>query len=357
MSNLWPQMSPGLSAPVVANFKALFLSRTEQFLAQGRYLSGDCSRDASNTVNVGVLQPGKILGKITTVVNSLGAVGLYAPSIYGLTNLAITSVASTVTLASTAIGTEILRRRGATGTVKITGPPTASGVVRTITVTYSAISTTTMTITPIGANEVQRVDFNIASTGGNVVLKIPKSDGTFVLTTPAAWSATDATYLSNIQTVLDVASGVANGIVVTAIPSVDTDLGFILTFSGTGYANLPAGGLVTVETLPTSSTAATVSRTTTGVDGRFVTGSLIQPTDGSENMLTIIDDWTPGVRVTDSDGASVTQVDFRCTVGGMLDTTQIIDFPADPSTRTYLEQQLSSLVGGKYVFGGTTGVF
>ncbi len=60
MSNLWPQMSPGLSAPVVANFKALFLSRTEQFLAQGRYLSGDCSRDASNTVNVGVLQPGKI---------------------------------------------------------------------------------------------------------------------------------------------------------------------------------------------------------------------------------------------------------------------------------------------------------
>src|SRR5206468_1611794 len=129
--------------------------------------------------------------------------------------------------------TEIVRRRGSTGTVKITGPPTASGTVRTLTATYSAISSTTMTITALGVNEVQRVNFNIASTAGNVVVKIQKSDGSYVLTTPAAWNATDATYLANIQAVLDVASGVANGIVVTAITATDTDLGFNLTFSGT----------------------------------------------------------------------------------------------------------------------------
>ena len=352
MSSSFYQGPPGVGAIVTANFKAIFTHKSETFLSQGRYIVAANSRDPSNTTDVGVLQPGLVMGKVT-------ATGYYAPSIYGLTGAAIANGATTVTLASAAIGTEIVRRKGATGTVKVTGPPTAAGTVRTSTLTYSGISGTTMTITASGTNEVQRVDMNIASTGGNVVLKIPKSDGSFVLTTPAAWNATDATYLAAIQAVLDVASGVANGIVVTAIPATDTDLGFILTFSGTGYAGVAAGGLVTVETLPTSSTAATVSRTTTGASGAFVTGSLIQPVDGSETPLSFLPDWDAGIKVTDDTGTSLTSpVDFpKFPTGGEIDATQLINFPADASTRTWLEQQLSTAMGGKFIFAGTSGVY
>jgi hypothetical protein len=350
---------PGIASVGAANFKALFMKKSEQFLAGGKYLSPAVCRDPSNTTDIGTLQPGLVLGKLTSVVNSLGTIGNYGPSIYGLTGAAIANGATSVTLPSAAVGTEILRRRGATGTVKIIGPPTAGGVVRTGTITYSAIVGTTMTVTATGTNEVQQVNFNIASTGGSVVLKIPKADGSFVLTTPASWNATDATYLAAIQAVLDVASGVANGIVVTAIPAVDTDLGFILTFSGTGYAGLPANGLVTVETLPTSSTAATVVRNTTGASGAFVTKSIIAPTDGSENPLTFVSDWSPGIKVTDDTGASISSdVELSLLpIAGEVDVAQMINFPLDASLITWLEQQLSTAQGGKFTFGGVGGVY
>ncbi len=349
MSSAYVQMAPGIGSIVTANMKALFTHRSETFLAQGRYIDGTKSRDPSNTTDVGTLQPGMVMGKI--------AAGNYAPSIYGLTNGALTSAGTTLTLATAAIGTEISRRKGATGTFKMTGPPTAAGVVRTMTITYSAISSTSVTITAAGVNAVQTVNMNIASTGGNIVLKIPKSDGTFILTTPSAWSATDATYLSNLQAVLDVASGVANGIVATAISATDTDLGFVLTFSGTGYAALPQP-LVTVETLMTSTTSAQVTSTTAGVDGRFVTGSLIQPVDGSEVPLTLTPDWDSGIKVTDSNGVSVSVVDFaKFPTGGEIDCAQIINYPADASTRTWLQTQLSTLSGGKFSFSGTGGIY
>ncbi len=131
------QGAPGITAAITANFKALFTHRSETFIAQGRYIDGTKSRDPSNTVDVGVLQPGLVMGKITSG-------GLYAPSFFGVTNGAYNGSTS-VTLGSAAVGTEIVRRVGATGTVKLIGPPTAAGTVRTLTATYSVISGTTMT--------------------------------------------------------------------------------------------------------------------------------------------------------------------------------------------------------------------
>jgi hypothetical protein len=252
-----------------------------------------------------------------------------------------------------AVLTEIGRRVGSTtsGTFKITGPPTAAGAVRTLTATYSALGATTATITPVSANEVQTVNFNIASTGGSVVLKVPKADGTPILTTPISWNATDATYLSSINTALDAATGVSGGIVATAITAVDTDLGFVLTFSGTGYAGLPQPFRVTVETLPTSSTSANVVLTTAGVDGRFVTGSLIQPVDGSETPLTFIGEVDGGILVTDSNGTSLTVPFHRMPIAGTVDPAQLVNWPADASTRIWLRQALSTASGGKFVFG------
>ena len=116
-----------------------------------------------------------------------------------------------------------------------------------------------------GVNEVQRVDFGAAATAGNMTLRVSKPDGDEVETGNIAWSATDATLLGNINTALDAATGVAGGIVATAIPATDTDLGFILTYSGTGYAgkNWP---LAVVETKFTSVTTVEVSQTTAGVE-------------------------------------------------------------------------------------------
>ena len=42
--------------------------------------------DPSNTVDITRLQPGLLMGKIGTVVNSLGTAGYYAPSIFGVTS-------------------------------------------------------------------------------------------------------------------------------------------------------------------------------------------------------------------------------------------------------------------------------
>jgi hypothetical protein len=343
---------PGIGTIESAVWKALFLQRSEEFLPQGRFIDPANSRDPSNTVDVGVLQPGLVMGKIT-------ASGYYAPSIYGLTNGALTASGTTVTLPSAAVGTEIVRRKGATGTVSIIGPPTAGGVVRTSTATYSAISGTSMTITALGVNAVQQVNFNVASTGGTVSLLVPKTNGVMVQTAPATWSTTDATYLANIQSALDTATGVSSGIVVTAIPATDADLGFILTYSGAGYAGLPQPVAQVVGTLPTSSTSANVVTNTAGVDGRFVTKSIIAPVDGSQVPLAFITDWSPGIKVTDSAGVSIgTVVDMsKFPIAGQVDIAQMINWPADTSLALWLEQQLSTAQGGKFIFGGVGGVY
>ncbi|MFI5113501.1 MAG: hypothetical protein ACHP7J_00050 [Terriglobales bacterium] len=344
MPSTWPVMAPGVAAQVQANFKALFTHRTEQFLAQGRYIDGTKSRDASNTTDVGILQAGKLMGLITG--------GNYAPSIYGLTNGALTSVGTTVTLASTAVGTEIVRRKGATGTVNLIGPPTAAGVVRTLTATYSAISTTSMTITALGVNCVQTLNFG-NSPSGTFTLLVTDLNGVVCTVGPITYSGTIGTLLTNITTALALIPSIGalivpSGSVVTAVA---------LTFSGTGYAALPQP-LVLVDSGTMSAGTITNTMTTAGVDGRFVTKSIIAPVDGSQSPLSLISDWSPGIKVTDDAGASVSVVDFaQFPVAGGIDVAQIIDYPADASLRTWLQQQLSTQSGGKFTFAGVGGIY
>ncbi len=332
---------PGVSAERLVAFKRLFRGYAEEWLSGGKQIDGTYSRDPTNTGNLDVLLPGVVMGKRTSG-------GLYAPSIIGLTNGALASGGTTLTATAATI-TEIIRRIGTTGSLKITGPPSASGVVGTSTVTFSSPSGTTATIAGLGTNEVQRVDFNIASSGGSVALLVPKTDGSMVLTTGASWSGTDATYLAAINVVLDAATGVSGGIVATAISAVDTDLGFKLTYSGTGYAGLPQP-MASVTTLPTSSTSWSVSRTTTGAQGAFVTQSLIQPTDGSETPLTFIGEADGGIQVTDVNGGNIVVPFHRLPVAGEVDAAQLVNWPADASLRLWLMAALSTASGGKFVF-------
>lgn len=122
--------------------------RVPDILPVGRLIAGACSRDPSNTPDVARLQAGLLMGKITSVVNSLGTVGYYAPSIFGVTTNA-EAIGSTSIQASAAVVTELLRRCGATGTFKLTGPGSAGGVIDTETVAYSAASSTNITVTAL----------------------------------------------------------------------------------------------------------------------------------------------------------------------------------------------------------------
>lgn len=117
--------------------------------------------------------------------------------------------------------------------------------------------------TALGPNQVDQISMNIASTGGNLKLNVVKPDGSAVVTGNAAWNATDATYLASINAALDAATGVVGGIVATAIPATDTDLGIRLTYSGAGYSGR-TWTAATVNTFPTSSTIATYSNITAG---------------------------------------------------------------------------------------------
>lgn len=335
----WYNGPPGIQAAKTASHRTIFLQRSESFLAQGRIIDGSKSRDPGNTGNATVLRAGTVMGKITSG-------GKYATSVLGATTIALAANGTTVTT-SAAVVTELLRRIGASGTFKLTGPPAASGIVQTLTATYSAASGTTITITALGVNEVQTLDF-ANSPAGTFTLTVIDLNGVAQTTAPITYSGTAATLVSNINTALNTVLGsslvVASGSTVTAIA---------LTFSGTGYAALPQK-LVIVGSNELTAGTVSVTRTTPGVNGAFVSGSLIQPTDGSENPLLFVPDWEYGIWVQSEDGNDVTSLDFPLMpITGVVDSDQLLPWPADSSLQAWLIDQLSSFAGGKYVFDST----
>jgi hypothetical protein len=138
---------PGARAAKTVLHRAVMLGAwVPDVLPAGKYLAGDASRDPGNTPDVGRIRSGMMIGKISSVVNSLGTVGYYAPSVIDVTAGAKAAGDTTVTI-SAAGAVELARRCGATGTFKLRGPAIANGVSQVETVTYSAINTTTGAIT------------------------------------------------------------------------------------------------------------------------------------------------------------------------------------------------------------------
>jgi hypothetical protein len=317
--------------------KMVFREGLWEYLAQGKIIDGSNARDPSNASYPNVLQPGLLMGKITSS-------GLYGASAFGLSTAALTATATTLAT-SAAIATEINRRIGGSGNLTLTGPPTAAGVVKQLTVAFSAVNTSTgnITITQTGVNEVQTLDF--ANTpAGTFTLTIIDKNGLAQTTAPITYSGTIATLLANIQAATDAVLGanaiVWTGTVVTAVAG---------TFSGTGYADLPQA-LVQVGSNELTAGTVSVTRTTAAVDGRFVTLSMIGATDGSQNPLTLIPDGY-GINVLDSD--QVTQINqpfARFPIAGVILTANCINYPSDASLKAWLKQQLSTVSGGKFIF-------
>lgn len=139
-------LAPGLGSEQSYSHKEIFWDTEGRAYLPGYVqTNGSAARDVTNTSYIGTLQPGLLMGKRTSD-------SLYAPSILGATTVAFTASGTELTV-STAVATEITRRIGSTGTLLMSGPPSAAGTVATTAVTYSAVSTSTgvITITAITA--------------------------------------------------------------------------------------------------------------------------------------------------------------------------------------------------------------
>jgi hypothetical protein len=336
---------PGATAERIAKHRAITQDGWLDYLPGGVILDGTKTRDPDNPdyATLGAdalrrLRAGLLVGKVTSS-------GKYANSVIGVTSGSLAGNGTSITL-SVQEAVELNRRVGASGTLTLTGPPVASGTAKSLTATYSAVNTTTgvVTITALGVNQQEDVRLAPASTGGNLQLTVQKPDGTFVTTANIPWNATDATYLASIASALDTATGVVGGIVPTAISATDTDNGFTLTYAGTGYAGLPWTP-AKVALLPTTSTDWYVVPRTTAVDGRFVAGSFVGDTDGSQTPMSFLPDGWETVVPSDSSDLPLP----RGPVRGVIDGSQLLPWPADSGLKQWVRNALSP-TPGLYVF-------
>ena len=332
--------TPGSAVSDQVTFSTIWLNGVGDCKPGGGLINVAETRDTGNSSGVGILRTGLLM--------SYYAAGKdYANWILGVTTGALTGAGTSITI-SAAGAAELVRKGGATGTFVLTGPEAVAGTTRQVTVTYSAVDTTTgvVTITAIGVNQVENVRMNIASTGGNLQLNVSTAAGVRVTTANIAWSATDATYLASINSALDTSTGVVGGIVATAISAVDTNLGFKLTYSGTGYAG-KSFGPASVVVFPTSTTSSMTESVTAAVQGAFIAGSVVS--DANYSLPTTAISVPPDnsnmslVTTTYADWALIP-------MAGAVNTAALLDFPTDTSLRLWVEQQMSSLAGNKFTF-------
>lgn len=115
------------------------------------------------------------------------------------------------------------------------------------------------------------------------------------------------------------------------------------TFKLTGPATA-AGSIVSTTITFGAVDTSTGVITVTDPNVNAVNGSFIQPTDGSEAPLCLIPDEVReghGVKVTDPDGASIDTELANPLIGGVIDASQIINYPADAALITWLKGKLN----------------
>jgi len=244
--------APGIRADRVSTPRKAMFGGKANLLPGGRIINGALSRDPINTGDVDVLRAGMLMGRIT-------ATGLFAPSVIGSNGVALTGAQTQLNLLNTAEATELVRRVGATGTFNITGPPSAAGVVRTLTATYSAVGGGT----PV--NEVQTATPDAASTAGHYHISLTKADGTRVTTAAIAFDATLAAAQAAVTLALGGVAGCVLSSAGSAAPFSAGPIALVMTFSGTGYLRIDQP-MVTIDiTALTGVTTMTIVETTKGV--------------------------------------------------------------------------------------------
>lgn len=351
MGNNYVTGTPRVGTVRTATQRRITFGGEQALLAGGRIIDGSESRDPLNTGNLDILRAGLMMGKRS-------ANDLFAPSVIGVLAAAYDATADTTEMTvSAATAVEMVRRIGTTGTFNLTGPPAAAGTVQTVTVTYSAINTTTgvititalsadvdevQTITPtVGAN-VDAVQTITPSVGANadcvqvITTGGTQSAGTFKLgfqelgdptsgitrwTDTIAWNATEATQTASVQTALDDLLG-ANVVVATTIPDTATMV-LTLTWSGTGATNKVQGLCAIDVSALTGASTASVAITTQG-GGTITAGSYrLGITDPSGDVQ-----WTPNIAYNANAAAINTALDDALGVAGVVATGGPLSTPA-----------------------------
>lgn len=136
-----PNGKPGVLLNLTATPREVFYSGRHfaQYVALPITVDGNLTSCPFNAPYIFQILAGTLMGRVT-------ATQKFSNSVLGLTSSAVVSGATTVqTDVNTAA--EIVRRIGASGTFKLTGPPVASGTVATQVVTYTAVNTSTGAIT------------------------------------------------------------------------------------------------------------------------------------------------------------------------------------------------------------------
>lgn len=178
---------PGIRARVNASHRITFVSgQFSPDLAGGKIISGANSRDSGNTGDLDVLRAGLLMGKITSG-------GEYAPAILGIMTAAQVATDTSVTV-SAAQAVEIVRRVGATGTLRFVGPPSAAGTVATFTETYSAVNTSTGVITVSGLNADLIAGSFVCANDGSYIPRSMIPDGYGVKVTDETGTSLDAPF-------------------------------------------------------------------------------------------------------------------------------------------------------------------
>lgn len=117
------------------------------------------------------------------------------------------------------------------------------------------------------------------------------------------------------------------------------------TFNLIGPASA-AGANATTQVTYSAVNTTTGVVTITNIGANRIAGCFVAAEDGSQVPRTVVPDGF-GILVP-SDSADVPFP--MIPVGGMLDTAQIINWPADTTLRTYVRESLSTLAGGKWTF-------
>lgn len=142
---------------------------------------------------------------------------------------------------------------------------------------------------------------------------------------------------------------------ITVAAATATEVARLITATGAAVTILligppSAAGTVAATSLSISAASSTTltiaSSGTVGVNK--VTDSLIAVADAVSGSYCLVDD-DDFIKVTDELGTRTDQLFARPLIGGNLDTSQILDWPADTSTVTYLKGLLSS-TGGQSSF-------
>lgn len=328
---------PGIGVEAIARHRTISADGIKRFVPVGGIISGTKCRDANND-DIHNIRAGTLMGKIASG-------GKWANSFFGTLQAALATGATLMTILP-AEAVELVRRIGASGWVSLLGPGQAGGVAQSSILAYSAVNTSTgaVTITATGVNQVDQFLFATPATAGNLQLTIQRPDGSFITTASAAWNATDATYISNLNTQLDAASGTTGGIVASAIAATDTDLGFVLTYSGAAYAKKTWTAAV-VALLPTGATAPAYTRTTNAAAGNFAAGSLVGDTDGSQVPISFIGDGWGEFIAPDSTGIRIDQPWPYIPLEAVVNTAQLLPAATDAGILTYIRNALRSSSG------------